>query len=367
MERILQQKAPLASNNNDGAKGQKTLPAPQFKLENSDSLENVKNGNQPAQLKKTSGEGAGGETPLEKLNKILASKGFANEATAKEDFMASLSTADDAKLASYRADANLVNALHDALTDAEFAQVAANLILIAPSTCVDRPAARAAAISMLTVQLANKEIAKTTVLGKLTPVIIPRNLLLTDIAQFSALAGTTTFDGRPWEPTRGVGYGEFVAIAEENLLGGECTATFGGNPVNGTYDVGYSTATHEFAHGLHMNSLSAADTKIIEDAYNARKAKAALAPTDVEQWVDGREGSYASMTVYEFFAQLSNAYLGTNTGTDPYTNDARHNGKEWVRTNEPEVYALLEKLYAGGSVTGANPAVAAPAAPAAGK
>jgi hypothetical protein len=241
------------------------------------------------------------------------------------------------------------------LPAAEFAAFASSLVLIAPSTCVDRPAAIAAAKAMITVQLANKEVAKTAVSGTFTAVIIPRDKLLTDISQFSALAGTKTFDGREWEPTRGVGYGQYVALAEENLLGGECTAVFNGNKVNGTYDEGYSTASHEFAHGLHDNVLSAADRKIIEDAYKARKVLATAAPTDKEQWVDGREGCYASMTDHEFFAQLSNAYLGTNTGSDPFLSEPRHNGKDWVRTNEPKVFALLEKMYAGGSVRNANP------------
>lgn len=274
------------------------------------------------------------------------------------DFFTALEAADDAALAGIRADSTVINALYRFFTAPEMARLASDLILIAPATCVDRVGARNAAWAMLRVQLANKDIAKTTINGNLTPVIIPRNLLMTDLTQFSALAGTLTFDGRPWEPTRGVGYGRYVAMAEENLLGGACTATFNGNPVSGSYATGYSTASHEFAHGLHDNVLTSADQTTITTAYNARKALATAAPNDTDQWVDGKEGCYASQTDHEFFAQLSNAYLGTNTGTDPNTGDARHNGKPWVQSHEPTIYTLLDRMYAGGSIANANPAVA---------
>ena len=56
---------------------------------------------------------------------------------------------------------------------------------------------------------------------------------MTEVAQFSSLAGTKTFDGRAWEPVRGsggmkVGTKIFTAIAEENLLGGAATAKYKG-------------------------------------------------------------------------------------------------------------------------------------------
>lgn len=284
----------------------------------------------------------------------LSAEGI-NITGAGGDFFANLEAADDATLASLRSDNTAIDALYRLLSDADFARLAATVILVAPGTCVDRDGARKAAWTMLRVQLANKDIARTTLKGSLTPVIIPRNLLLTDVAQFSALAGTKTFDGRAWEPTRGVGYGIYVAMAEENLLGGACTAKFNGATVNGTYAEGYSTASHEFAHGMHDNVLTAADRKTITDAYDARKVLAKAAPTDVDQWVDGKEGCYASQTDHEFFAQLSNAYLGTNTGLDPNTNDARHNGKDWVKNHEATVFALLDRMYGGGSVANANP------------
>ncbi|MDZ8189411.1 MAG: hypothetical protein RMX96_31815 [Nostoc sp. ChiSLP02] len=271
------------------------------------------------------------------------------------DIFTALGGLDEAQITQLRRNSDLIDVLQKLMTDAEFAQLAANLILITPSTVVDRVNARNEALRILTVQLNNKAIARNTINGNMQVVIIPRNKLLTDVAQFADLAGTTTFDGRPWEKVRGVGHGNYVAVTEENLLGGNCTATFGGHPVSGTYATGYSTTSHEFAHGLHDNSLTSADRQVITDAYNARKALATASPTDTNQWVDGREGCYASQTDHEFFAQLSNAYLGTNTGSDPNTGDPRHNGKAWVQTHEPTVFALLERMYAGGSIPNANP------------
>ncbi|MFN6517255.1 MAG: DUF4157 domain-containing protein [Nostoc sp. CreGUA01] len=271
------------------------------------------------------------------------------------DIFTALGGLDEAQITQLRRDSALIDKFQRIMTNAEFAQLAANLVLITPSTVVDRVNARNEALRILTVQLNNKDIARSTINGNMQVVIIPRNKLLTDVTQFADLAGTSTFDGRRWETVRGVGHGNYVAVTEENLLGGNCTATFEGNPVSGTYATGYSTTSHEFAHGLHDNSLTSSDRQIITDAYNARKALAAASPTDPDQWVDGREGCYASQTDHEFFAQLSNAYLGTNAGTDAATGDPRHNGKAWVQTHEPTVFALLERMYGGGSIPNANP------------
>ena len=55
---------------------------------------------------------------------------------------------------------------------------------------------------------------------------------------------------------------------------------------------------------------------------------------------------YASQSEEEYFAQLSNAYLGTNMGSDATTGQARRNGHQWIKDNEPkEMLALLDRLY----------------------
>ena len=55
---------------------------------------------------------------------------------------------------------------------------------------------------------------------------------------------------------------------------------------------------------------------------------------------------YAAQNDAEYFAQLSNAYLGTNMGNDPTTGKPRKNGRAWIKAHEPkEMVALLDRLY----------------------
>ena len=56
--------------------------------------------------------------------------------------------------------------------------------------------------------------------------------------------------------------------------------------------------------------------------------------------------NYSAQSESEYFAQLSNAYLGTNLGTDPTTGQARNNGRAWIAANEDkEMLDLLDKVY----------------------
>lgn len=275
---------------------------------------------------------------------------------------------DRAGLDQVRKEKAQLDTMQTAMTEAQFGQAAALLILVVPDAVVNKDGARKEALRLLGGQLGgDKTIARGAIDKAIEVVVVPQNGLMTDLEQFKALKGKKTFDGREWDTTRGsggmqVGGKVYTAIAEENLLGVDCTATIdrkdGKGPQSigtGAYAKGYSTTTHEFAHTLHLFVLKADDKKVVTEAYTARKEAAKKKPTDPDQWVDGREGCYASMTEEEFFAQLSNAYLGTNTGKDPFVNDDRHNGKEWVKGHEPKIFALLERMYAGADLAGANP------------
>src|SRR5690606_4824718 len=107
-------------------------------------------------------------------------------------------------------------------------------------------------------------------------------------------------------------------------------------------------------HGIH-GVLDGNQKAVITTAFNNRKKLAIANPNDPDQWVTGREGSYASLNKEEFFAILSNAYLDVNIGIDYYTKDPLHNGKEWVRNNEPEICKLLETLYGQATLKGIIP------------
>lgn len=122
------------------------------------------------------------------------------------------------------------------------------------------------------------------------------------------------------------------------------------------YDDGYSTTTHEFAHNIHQFGLSPDDRRTITEAYQSKIGTDDMTRMFGEEtpiaWSDGRRelhdtdlDNYGSRDELEYFAQVSNAYLGTNHGVDPYTNEPRNNGPEWVRANEPDLVPLLERLY----------------------
>ncbi|MYR96708.1 lonely Cys domain-containing protein [Streptomyces sp. SID4937] len=180
--------------------------------------------------------------------------------------------------------------------------------------------------------------------------VVPRNEALTTLGPFRDLAGRelSTTDRRTWDTARGLGRLN-TGITEENLLG-ETT----GVPGALGYADGYSTTTHEFAHAIHRYGLSDADRQTIAAAYRDKLSPpAGQDPADVE-WPDGPRRSaedgqpvdnYASTDEFEYFAQAVNAYLGTNTGHDPFTGRPRNNGPSWVRENEPALLPLLERLF----------------------
>jgi uncharacterized repeat protein (TIGR02543 family) len=202
---------------------------------------------------------------------------------------------------------------------------------------------------ILKVQLQNPEILYSLMKNKVKISIVPIGVYMTDLPEFKGLLGTSTFDGRGWKYTRGVSYFKYgkniyVGVCEENLIGKDPQVEHpqNTNQMQDGYTKGYSTTTHEIAHAIHYYALSQKDQNIIKNCYAKTKRSG--------NWVDGPGKSYASSDAREYFAQLSNAYLGTNTGYDPFTNYPRHNGKEWIKNNDIEMYNLLKKIYKNGEV-----------------
>ncbi len=302
---------------------------------------------------------------------------------------------------------------------AELTQLTLTILIRTPDTVVDGPAARTEAFRILASQLQDKDIMMRLIENRVSVVIVPRDKLMTDLPEFASQRGRFTFDGRPWDITRGLG-GRETAIAEENLLGlssvSGSTARLGWdgqtsmeaaratdpnampaeggagvqrfNP--GVYCSGYSTTNHEFFHTIHQYGLSSADSQTIQTAYDAKKTEVPAAPPAVEgapapapltandtEWADGirrrldgtASENYASSTVYEYFAQTGCAFQGTNTGVDPYTQRPRNNGRAWVLANEATLGPLLSKICSSTELTNVNPrdarAAAGAAAPAA--
>ncbi|KPI20019.1 hypothetical protein OK006_9543, partial [Actinobacteria bacterium OK006] len=172
--------------------------------------------------------------------------------------------------------------------------------------------------------------------------VIPRNVQVTKVFPdvYYEPNGSKNHVGRglAWKSKK------IVVVSEENLLG-ETTYVTSSQPD------GYSSVTHELAHMIHHFGLSEQDEQLVQYAYD-EKVRAG----DVE-WADGpligpdgKSRNYSSSNAEEYFAQTTNAYLGTNHGHDEHTYQPRNNGVAWVRRQEPILLPLLERLY------GANPA-----------
>ncbi|HEV3340966.1 MAG TPA: hypothetical protein VG125_11435 [Pirellulales bacterium] len=233
-------------------------------------------------------------------------------------------------------------------------------------------------------------------------VIVSADRPMTDLPEFSSLSAVSINQSgasgaaRGWDQTRGagglsIGSKVYVAVTEENLVGGDVGAmvkAVGG----GCYAASYSTTSHEFAHSLHLYVLDARQKGVITTAYNQRKEgltihgdvlyfdgnSLSLKQAIEKPWVDGprmaQSGAtqtykvansngagwrsytyttgckpmncYAAVDEKEYFAQCVNAYLGTNGGSDPYTRWPRNNGAAWIRSHEPTAMtALLDELF----------------------
>ncbi|MFE7184277.1 hypothetical protein ACFU80_19655, partial [Streptomyces erythrochromogenes] len=241
------------------------------------------------------------------------------------------------------ADEALVARLRDVLPPPEFADAAAHLLLRVPEGVEQPVSARNEARDLIAGMLADPEVAARLLTGGTRIIVVPRNVPVTSLGPFAVLHGTRV-EARSLDTVRGIHHDGRVAVTEENLLG-ETTSV----PGDGVYPDGYSTTTHEIAHAIHERGLSAADRALVASAYRSKMAEGTSA-----HWPDGplrdpsgvRPGSnYSSRDEHEYFAQLSNAYLGTNAGTDAYTGERRNNGAAWVRRHERTLLPLLERLY----------------------
>ncbi len=287
--------------------------------------------------------------------------------TSAETIIAVLERLDEWTLHQLSQSRPFIAHLYGLMSPSEFGRAAACFCLVVPAGVQHPVEAKREALRIMGTQMCgDKQVARRAI-DLIRGVVIPANSVTTEIFPFHRLAGGHTMDGRPWESVRGIATGDppymYSALPEDNLLGIPCTATWtptsgpnAGVPQHfGQDPEAYSSATHEFAHSLHMVGLTDSDRAIIQSAFDRATRISNLAPTNGQVWVDGPRGCYASLSVQEFFAQLSNAYLGTNAGSDLATGYPRHNGKLWVLTHEPEVYAILERIYAGGELEGTNP------------
>lgn len=194
------------------------------------------------------------------------------------------------------------------------------------------PEALDKAVAIVTAMIGNNLYAQQKLADKkLTFVIIPSDVAMTALPEFSGLVGQSTFDGRPWEGVRGVGRKETpdgrvaIAAGEETLIGVASTRA--------SYPAGYSVGQHEFAHVLQLDGMTRQQRGRVTELFEARTA--ADPGNRNGTWSD----QYADENEREYFAQSSNVFFGTNKM------GSNHNGREWLQQNDPGMYAFLVELY----------------------
>ncbi|KIF67429.1 hypothetical protein HY68_00400, partial [Streptomyces sp. AcH 505] len=307
----------------------------------------------PATSSGTTGRGrpatATPPAPLSQALADLVPRLPAMEADERAAALASLSPQDRESLAADRA---FVQGMRDTWPADEFASLAAQLLVVVPEG-VDQPEeAREVAEEMVGGMLADPDIAVALLTGGRRFVVVPRNSTQGSLARFGDLAATEV-GGRSLDTERAMFTGRDAAAAEENLLGDTTDL-----PGVVLFPDGYSSARHEWAHAVE-SVLGPQDRKLIRDAYQAR-----LDGGDAVQWPDGplhaaprpdsagvsapRLPNYSSRSASEYFAQLTNAYLGSNTGNDLDTHEPRNNGADWVEQHDPALLPLLRRLYGPG-------------------
>ncbi|KOG87430.1 hypothetical protein ADK38_25475, partial [Streptomyces varsoviensis] len=221
-------------------------------------------------------------------------------------------------------DESLVAGLRDSLPAQDFSDLAAQLLVVVPPG-TDRPEeARQEAEALISGMLGDPDTTVGLLTGRRRLVVVPRDTPLTSFDPFHE-PDETNDHGRAIETERGAFRGRLAWVGEENLLGDTT-----GVPHADVFEDGYSSARHEWAHALH-SVLSEADRNRITEVYEAKRREGTA-----QNWPDGVFPNYSSSSAYEYFAQLSNAYQGANTGTDPITGRPRNNGADWVEQNDPE-------------------------------
>jgi hypothetical protein len=122
--------------------------------------------------------------------------------------------------------------------------------------------------------------------------------------------------------TRGMG-GLLTSCGEENLLKLE----------KDRYR-GRDICVHEFAHSILDHGVSKGVAQKVREQYHRS--------LDRGLWV----GSYAGSNAGEFFAELTMWYFGTH-GDLAMKGPKPANGREGLKTYDPEAFALLDEFYSG--------------------
>jgi hypothetical protein len=225
--------------------------------------------------------------------------------------------------------ADTTECVNDAVVQATVRKEVDGVIVFAPAGV--RVAAIDECVNFITQEVGRNQYAQQHLKkSKATIVIIPAQTAMTDLPQFAGMRGGKTFDGRDWSKVRGSGGikapdGSFaIGVAEENLVNVK--------GVLSQYPAAYSIGMHEFAHAVNSNGMTPAQQARLEQLYNQHIAK------DPGDKGDTFTDKYASSNYREYYAQATDAFFGRNTGLG-------HNGRDWIRANDPDMYAFLVEMY----------------------
>lgn len=154
--------------------------------------------------------------------------------------------------------------------------------------------------------------------------IIGKNQVTSDLPEFRDEKGKTIDDKGNTIDTRTRGMGGLISsCGEENLLQLPRDRYYGRDICN-----------HEFAHAIFGEGLSSNVRPEIVDTYQKAMAKGLWKP------------AYASTNSDEYFAELTMWYFG-NHGDMIIPGTEVKPGAEWLKSYDPDGYALLDKIYQG--------------------
>jgi len=157
--------------------------------------------------------------------------------------------------------------------------------------------------------------------------IIGRDQVTTDLPEWRHDKGKplAEYNGRTRDQrTRGMG-GRLVSCGEENLL-----------RLRDDRYRGRDICVHEFAHAIRNFGM----TRKIRERFNEQYRRS----LEKGRW----KGSYAGSNADEFFAELSMWYFGTH-GDRSMKGEKPGDGKEGLRSYDPDAYTLFDDFYSGRS------------------
>ena len=166
----------------------------------------------------------------------------------------------------------------------EFARVAARLLVVVPGEVLRPVSARHETYAQTARMLRDPEATARLLESGAVVVVLPQDVPLTRVSSFAHLHSRVDSEsGRGFDELRGAMSGLTAAVPEENLLGE--TTTVGPSPHQAE---GYSTATHEIAHLLHLAALTNSDRDLIKRVYTAKREQESKWRKAVEE---GRAGA----------------------------------------------------------------------------